>query len=279
MLRVILLVLIILSSVNSSKTWANNFSEKQNNLFISPPEKTLKIGEKLEYSLEILGIPIGKIELNTLGIEKISGHDCYHITAVALPNSFFAKFYDIQYTVHTYMDKESLVTRRFEKIRRYQDKTTKIEIDFNPEQGNVSSKIKGKAKSIKLSAERTSLEAKVPKSFKIVQGAQDIFSTLYYLRLKDIAENKDYSIDIYYDNASWKFTFNIGKVQLKSIRKRGSFKVFEVLMNSELNRYVLGTKGMSVILSADAKRIPLEFKFGTGLGTIKGKIKEIPKNE
>jgi len=255
MLRVLFLLLIIFLPADYAS--AQNFAKNKNNLAISAPEKSLKIGEKLAYSLEILGIPVGKITLDTLSLEKINGRDCYHITARIFPNSYFIKFYDIEYKVDTYLDKVTFTTRRFIKMRRYRKNLTTTDIDFSQKQIGLNDL----------------------KDLKVNQQAQDILSALYNLRLKDIEENRTYTLDIFYSEKDWNFTFQIGKPQLKAIRKKGILSVFEVVIKSGLNRQILGEEGITVILSADAKRIPLEFKFGTGMGTIKGRFIDTPKNE
>lgn len=53
--------------------------------------------------------------------------------------------------------------------------------------------------------------------------------------------------------------------------------VFKAVMDSELSEFILGKSKMVVYFTADSRRIPIEFKFGTGIGSVQGKIKSIPK--
>ena len=49
---------------------AQNFIGKKEKIVIAEPEKSLRIGERLEYSVEWLGVAVGKIVLHVEG-EKI----------------------------------------------------------------------------------------------------------------------------------------------------------------------------------------------------------------
>ena len=70
---------------------AQNFNGDKENITIADPDKALKIGEKLEYSVEWLGVPVGKIMLFIEGEKNINGHDCYYVTARAGPNKYLSK--------------------------------------------------------------------------------------------------------------------------------------------------------------------------------------------
>jgi hypothetical protein len=89
----------------------------------------------------------------------------------------------------------------------------------------------------------------------------------------DLKENSSYTINIYYDERNWEVKFKVGQPFLKEIRKKGTFPVFEIIMNTELNEFILGKSDLILFLTADRRRIPTEFKLGTGLGTIHGKIR------
>jgi len=46
-------------------------------------------------------------------------------------------------------------------------------------------------------------------------------------------------------------------------------------MDSTLGEFIMGNRDMLVYFSADSRRIPIEFKFGTGIGFIRGVIQDI----
>lgn len=274
MKKIVLLIALFL--LLSTFVYAQNFSSKEQKLAIFPNERSLRIGEVLQYSVEWLGIPVGKIILEVRGIEEIDGSDCYHIVGRALPNKFLSKLYDVEYIVHTYIDVKNGYTIRFEKTRRMKDKFNYVEIDFDHQKKEAIYRASGSAPLLVISEARQELENSVPVSFKIIDGTQDLFSGLYYLRLLDIKENQNYAVSVYYEQRNWSVKTKIGKPFIRDIRRKGTFVVFEASLSSDLSKFILGKSHMSVYLTADSRRIPLEFKIGTSLGAIRGIIQDIP---
>ncbi|MDP3732138.1 MAG: hypothetical protein Q8R31_03785, partial [Candidatus Omnitrophota bacterium] len=68
------LIILVLSVANPA--YAQNFKGKTQNITISDPAKELSIGERLEYSVEWLGVPVGKIRLKVEGITTINNYEC-----------------------------------------------------------------------------------------------------------------------------------------------------------------------------------------------------------
>lgn len=271
-----IIILVIVPLCLSFFVYAQNFISKKQSLTISDPEKSFRVGEKLQYRIEWLGIPIGSIILNIAGIEKIDGWDYYHITAGAMPNKFLSRFYDFEYTVHTYIDTNNFYTRRFEKIRRVKDKSAKVVIDFDRQKNEAIYKSNGSAPGLNISSVRDKISAQKLTSTQILAGTQDLFSSFYYLRLLRLEENKSYSIKIYYEQRNWTIDTKVKEPFLREFRKKGAFALFEVSMDSELSEFILGKRRLSVYFTTDSRRIPFEFKLGTGLGTVRGIIREVP---
>jgi len=260
-----------------SQCYAQNFIKKEGKIVIEPPQKALKIGEKLQYSIEWLGIPVGKIILSAQDIVEIDGSECYHIVAHAIPNKFFTKLYDVEYTVHTYIDKKTFYTHRFEKTRRIKDKFNYVVIDFDREKKEVKYKTKGSAPLVEFSSIREEVQTNIPVTYKIINGTQDLFSSLYYLRLLEMKEKGPYAITIYYDQRNWPVEVKTEEPFFREIRNMGTFAVFGVSMDSNLGKFILGKSKMFVYFTTDSRRIPLEFKFGAGVGLIRGVIQDISK--
>jgi len=258
--------------------YAQNFHGKEAiALAIEKPAKKLNINESLNYSVEWLGIPVGKINLHVEGVIKIDGRDCYLIAAKAWPNNFFKKFYDFEYNVNTLIDSHTFLTRRFEKTRRIGKDSMQEIIDFNRENNSVHYTRQKKAPSLILSFERIKLEQDIPSTYELAPNSQDLFSALYYFRIADIKPDDKFKLNIYYSLRNWQVVADIGRPFIKSLRKKGSLAVFNVRLTSLLNTFVLGKQDMEVVFSADSRRIPVLFKFGSGIGTFRGVLEELPK--
>jgi hypothetical protein len=267
----------ILSLSLNPLLYAQDFTNKKQAMFISAPEKALDTKEVLRYSVEWLGIPAGKVILKVEGLENIKGYACYHITAEAQPNRFLRRIYDIEYKVHTYIDAQSFLTRRFEKTRRINNNVDYTVIDFNQEKNEATFLLKGSNVTFSISSAYKKIEANNPITNKIPPATQDLLSSFYYFRLLDIKENQDYPVNIYYNCRNWAMHMRVGKPFLREIRKKGNFPVVGVFPDTELNDYILGRRKFTVYLTIDSRRIPIEFKIQTAIGPIRAIIEDSPK--
>lgn len=260
--------------------YAQNFSGKTKEVRILPPKNSLIIGEKLEYDILWLGIPVGNILLNVSGIEKVNGRDAYHITGEAKPNDFFAALYDLEYRVDSYMDTLTCCTLSFEKSKIVNGKISKVEIAFDQDKHLAMVKEEGAVPRAQRPASRNlTMRQKEPLN-QTIRCSQDIFSTIFYLRLMDLKEKSSYDIPVYYDKRNWITNIKISGAFSRDFHKKGIFDVFGVTIDSDLDELILGMRQMTGLLTADSRRIPMEFRFGSGIGSFYGKIRSIyPPNE
>lgn len=275
-LKKVCILIILIISIGSS-AYAQNFKAKSENITIADPEKGFKVGETLAYSVEWLGIPVGKILLKVEGITIINNHGCYHISAEAMPNKFFRHFYDLEYKVHSYIDKESFLPIRFEKIRRLNKETNYTTIDFDHQNNEARYKSVGSMAFMEISPVRQKLETLNPTTTRIPQGTQDLFSSFYYFRILEIKGGQSYPVNIYYEQRNWPVKMKVENPFSREIRKAGSFGVVKLIPVSELNDYILGKRNFFVYLTADSRRIPLEFRLNTALGYIRGRLQNLPE--
>lgn len=275
MIKKIVILIMILIGLPSFILAQNFKGEGQGEIAILPPAEALKSGEVLAYSVEWLGIPVGSIIFKNEGIVTIRNHNCYHIKAISFPNGFVRKFYDLEYEVHTYIDTESLSTRRFTKTRRMNKKPNNILIDFYPEEKRVVYKSWGEADFFKISDVRDDII--IQPTDEIPGYTQDLLSSFYYLRLLQIKVNQSYPINVYYNQANWSIAMNVEGTLLREIRKRGTFRALKASIVSDLTNFILGKRGFLVYLTVDPRRIPIEFKVDTSLGYLHAIIKAMPE--
>ena len=270
-------ILIILVFSVGNPAYAQNFKHEPQNIAISDPAKELNIGETLEYSVEWLGIPVGKIVLKVEGITTVNNYECYHITAEAFPNRFFRRFYDLEHQVHSYIDQRSFLPIRFEKIRRLNKEANYVRIDFDHEKNEARYESSGSVLFVKISPLRQKIEAINPITTYIPKGTHDLFSSFYYFRILKIKEGQGYPVNIYYNQRNWPVKMQVEKPFSREMRKKGTFAAVKLSPHSELNDYILGKRNFSVYLTVDSRRIPLEFKLNTAMGPIRGIIQNPPK--
>lgn len=272
-------ILIILFLSLNSLIYAQDFREKPlQDITISPPQKEFRAGETLVYSIEWLGIPVGKIMLKVEETAVINNNECYHITAQAMPNRFFQRLYDLEYKVDSYIDKKTFLPVRFEKVRRLKKESNFVTIDFDHAKNEARYKMWGSMAFINLSPQRKKLEAVNPTSTAIAKDTQDLFSSFYYFRVLNIEAGQSYPLNIYYNQRNWPVKMRVDKPFLREMRKRGTFAVVKVFPVSELNDYILGKRNFSVYLTVDSRRIPLEFRLNSAMGPIRGIIQDPAQN-
>lgn len=241
------------------------------------PQKQIKTGESLAYSIEWLGVPVGHVIFRAEEPEKIDGHQCYHIVARSFPNRYLRKIYDLEYTVHTYIDVEMLSPRRFIKVRRFDQNTNTVQTDFDLEKGVAANSSQGEAGFVNVSKRREEIKKEITSNFP--PKTQDLLSFFYYFRLTKIEPEVMYPVNVYYNQSNWLLQITAGKPFYRELHKKGRYPVSVVSVGSNLNDYIMGKEQFSVTLTTDARRIPVEFKFGTALGPIRAVIREVPPQD
>jgi hypothetical protein len=277
MKKLIIVFLIILLPVYP--LWAQNFAAKKNRVVILPPRGSLVSGERLVYEIQWLGFPVGNIILSVAGLERINGREAYHIIGEAKPNRFFASLYDLRYRVDSYMDKDTYCTLRFKKTRIMQGRESQVEICFDQEKHTAFVTEKGDAPKMQVSRARGRLQMQNKPSTQTLKCSQDLFSTIYYLRLMELKEDSSYNVPIYYDKRNWITNIEVSKPWSQDFVRKGQFNVFKARIDSDLNEMILGMREITGTLTADGRRIPMEFRFGSGIGSFYGKIREISPSD
>lgn len=274
---VVLLIAVWLATLTSA--FAQNFKGKaQKGITIESPQKSLEAGERLEYSVEWLGIPIARLLLHTQGVVQVNNRKCYHMHGQTSPNKFFRRIYDAQYSIDTYLDVQTLQPVRFEKARRVKGVLTCVVLEFDQENHLAKYSYftpQGSAQVYNFFAKTHESAATYSSTVSAPAGSQDIFSSLYYFRLLDVAPGKIYPITICYSDKTWNMDVRVSEPLWKEMRKKGTVPVFTANISSDLNYSILGKRKFSVIFTADAKRIPLEFSLGTMVGELRAVLQNL----
>lgn len=231
----------------------------QNNLK-NPSTAEFKVGEFLIYKIEILGIPIGWIELHLKEKTYLENKFCYHISAKAYPNRFFKKIYDVEYEVDTYVDINTFLPYRFQKIRSLKGNLSRIRIDFDW----------SKKKAFLLDEFLNTKE-----SINLDEELYDLLSSLYYFRLRVVEFKKEYKINILYGNQIWPVDIKFISSQIIDIYRKGSFHTLEFDLSTELGKIFLGYPKMKLYLINDSFHKPLIFYLRTNFGSVRGILQNI----
>ncbi|MCM8782765.1 MAG: DUF3108 domain-containing protein [Candidatus Omnitrophica bacterium] len=240
-------------------TISHNYA-KQKKIAIEPARPTLRLGEKLVYSVYWMGIYCGEGVLEVKELVKLNGREAYHVIATAKSNDFLSAFYKVEDIVHTYIDKERLYSLKFEKHQR--------EGKYKADEITLFDQIKHKGY-------YESLLNKEKKEFDIPPNVQDLASVFYYFRTLDIKPNSKVVIDVNADEKNWKATMDILEAQELEIVRKGVHKVFCVVPKVGF-KGVISKRGKAwVYFTVDENRIPVLIKIRVPFGFVVGVLERM----
>ena len=207
------------------------------------------VGERLLFEIKYGFVSAGTA---TLGIPEIvteRGYECYRIVSLAESNPFFSAFFTVRDIAESYLDTRELVPRRFEKRLREGDFRAHDLVLFDHD------------RHVALYPKRD--DRLVP----ISVGAQDVLSSLYYVRMMDLSVGRSVFIENHADKKNY-------PLEIKVLRKErvrvpaGQFDCI-VVEPSMRGAGLFSQKGrLTVWLTDDAARIPVLMKSKVVVGSI-----------
>lgn len=248
-----LLFFVGILTANSAK---QNFSSRSaNSIRIKPARKDLRVGERFEYLVRWMGIPIGYATLEIKEIVKINGRDAYHIIGTAKSNEFLSAFYKVDDVVHSYMDVERMCSLRFEKKQlegRYRA-DERVIFDQDLHKGFYESFLN-----------------KSKKEFDIPPGVHDLASAFYYFRTLDVKPGQTIVIDINADEKNWKAKMKILRTERIELLRKGVYDVFVVEPKAGFKGVIAKRSRAWVYFSVDEERFPVFIKIRIPFGFVVG---------
>jgi hypothetical protein len=239
---------------------STNFAPKnvQKSSELPSPRKTLTVGERMDFEVFWMGVPVG---LGSLEVkEKVAHHgrEAYHIVAIARTNDFLSKLYPVTDEIHSYIDAENFRSLEFSKnLRegRYRAHE-RIVYDYDRKVG-------------------------VWESFKNDQRAeigiegdvQDALSAFYWFRLQDVSVGKSVKTLVHNRGKSWDLEVKVLSRQDKELRGRGAI---DTILVEPVTRYkdILYKRGRAwVYFTADESRAPVWIKIATPFGAVNGVLR------
>lgn len=229
-----------------------DIAEKYPRTFIA--ERTISnnafaIGEHLVFQIQYGFYEAGTATMSIEDEEYINGGLCYRIVTTANSNNFISKFYKVRDRVASYLDKEGLFSRRFEKHLREGDHDSDRIVDFYHE---------------RLIALSTTKKYAVT---EIQPYVNDVLSALYYVRTRELEVGKDVVFDIYADGKIYPLRVIVrGRETVKVPAGEFSCLKIEPVMRGE---GIFQQKGkLMVWLTDDEKKIPVKMTSKIAIGSI-----------
>lgn len=214
------------------------------------------VGERLKFEIKYGFISAGTA---TLGIPETvteRGYECYRIVSLAESNSFFSAFFTVRDVAESYLDTRELVPRRFEKRLREGGFRAHDIVLFDHDRHVALYPKRG--------------DRLVP----ISVGAQDILSSLYYVRMMDLTVGRSTFIDNHADRKNYPLEIKV----LRKERVEVPVGRFDCLVVEPVMRGagLFSHQGrLTVWLTDDAARIPVLMKSKIMVGSISAVLTDV----
>ncbi|MCX5706086.1 MAG: DUF3108 domain-containing protein, partial [Candidatus Omnitrophica bacterium] len=165
----------------------------------------------------------------------------------------------VEYNVHSYIDTEELKPLRFYKKRFLRGITTEETINFDY-----------KNKRMKWEYSKPFITKELP----IPENIQDLLSSLYFFRRKDIQMHKSYPLNIVYNGDFWPVNVTLDETVDIEVSRSRYFHCAISGISSNLNQKITGFNNFKAYFSLDKKRLPVLFRMRTRIGSLSGVLQE-----
>jgi len=187
------------------------------------------------------------------------GKKTFHIVGKGKTTGVTSWFFKVKDDYQSYFYKENVQPYRFiRKINEGGYKKNK-EILFNHQTRKATVK---------------NYKKNTTKSFTINSGVQDMVSTLYYLRNKDLSNMKvgdEVSLSMFFDETSYGFKMRyLGRETIKT--KFGKVKSLKFRPVVQAGRVFKEKESLTVWVSADKNKIPLRIKASLAVGSLRADL-------
>ena len=220
----------------------NKAEEAKMDVKIEIPSPKLRVGEKLTYKAEWMGVDVGFATLEVKEITELNGRKVYHIVAKAETTSFVAKMFKVEDEISTYLDTKEMYPVRFDKKQKEGNRQVDEYVDFDQENGK---------------AVCISRITNQKKEFNVPKPVHDPVSCIYYFRTSHLKPDETLFLNVHLDDKNWLLETRVadrGIVKIKNLRNWQAFMAQPLSwFQGELNKKAK----VSIWFSADQDRIPL----------------------
>jgi hypothetical protein len=221
-----------------------------------------QVGERLTYQVYWGPFIAGRAVLEVAGVEKVDGHDCYHLVARAKTSGLADLMFHVESTSESWLDMEGLFTRRYRqnRVEGSHFKIDETTFDYVNKTAATRNLRNGKVR-------RQPLESPV----------QDVVSSLYYVRLQELHLDTEKNFMLIASGTN--YLVRIAPDQRKTlwVRPVGDVPALRIEPSPTM-RIVAANKGrMWFWVSDDRRRLPLILASDTKIGSAKFVLSKIEK--
>jgi len=214
------------------------------------------LGEELKFVIAWKFIIVGYASMSVANIQEVGGRKAYHIATAARSTEFFDNFYRVRDTNESWIDMESLCTLKYASINDENNKKKNETIMFD-----------------QINRTFTILESS--KTGTIPAWVQDVLSSLYYIRTKELVVGRDVIVDGHSGDLSWPLKVRVLKREKIEV-PAGKFDCFMVEPTLREDAGIFQAKGRLLVwLTADERKIPVLMRSQIVVGSVEAKLSEL----
>lgn len=231
-----------------------------------PLQDPFRVGEEVVHDVHYFKVSAGSLRMKIDPFVTVNGRKAYALKMAINTSSLFSSFYTVDDSVDIFMDYESLVPSVFQLHVKESGQLREAKMLFN-ETDNTA----------------TFWERKVTKSdgveekrqhWDILPYTQNVYSSIYYMRLFKWEVGKEYAFRVGNDNENLVFS---GKALRKEVleTKLGPMKAIVIQPNITLKGKFKSIGENLIWLSDDDRRYVLRIEAKIKIGTLISEVVEI----
>lgn len=219
-----------------------------------PEKMPWGVGEKLTFAIRWGIITGGYAHMEVREKINLAGRDTYRIVSQARSAAFFDPFYKVRDVIESYMDAEHLHTVRYEQ-------------DIN--EGRYSKH------SVIMYDHDNGYAFEDGYRFEVPRHVQDVLSSLYFLRTKDIKKGGVYEFDVGTGKENWPLVIKVhGRERIRVPAGRFDTIVVEPLIREEEGIFKQAKGSLKVWLTDDERKMPVRMSSRIPIGSISAVLLE-----
>jgi len=249
---IVLLTLVLAASAEPARAPAAGYQTiGPSGTLTTPP---FGVGERMTFEVKYGFVSAGTAVMGIPDIVRERGYPCYHVVSVAESNPVFAVFFTVRDVAESFLDVRTLLPLRFEKHIQEGDFRSHDLVIFDRDKSVAHYPKKGQV---------------VP----LARDAQDILTSLYYVRMMQLRVGRSVYIENHADKKNYPLEIKVLKEERVKV-PAGQFDcivVEPIMRTTGLFRHK-GT--LTVWLTKDPSHVPVLMKSKVVIGSISAVLTE-----
>ncbi len=232
------------------------------------PKLPFRVGEEVTLAATFFGVEAGKILIGVDNFKKFEGKKQYHFYAFGKTSSIFSLFYKVRNKIESLWDPEIKQPRSlaFDVRESKQKYKIRVYLDW----------LKKRGEHLEEGWDNKKGDYKVQKKWTLTDGAQDVVSGAFYMRMFPFEVGKEYKLSIMEEDKIIDVHLKVDRKELLKTRV-GKFKTLVLKPRFSVKGKFKQVGEISVWLTDDSYRQVVRIEMKIKLGTIVAKLHSIKR--